>query len=243
VLTFILPYLEEQALYDQIDQKFDWFDTAITSKGVKNSDVTSKDVDAFLCPSTETRPSTYTTDYYAIVDISDTSYCSLVEGTGLAKTKRNVEKLTGMLGDQPSQIRKVSDGLSKTFMFFESAGRPNLYDRAHALVGTMYDAPNTRAKPGQAKVNQSTDYQWADGGTKTDGSDGTYAVLGAGSNANCPLTTVMNCDNYQAPYSFHSGGANVVLGDGSVQLINESIDIDTFISLFTRGADDVPGPY
>jgi prepilin-type processing-associated H-X9-DG protein len=39
-------------------------------------------------------------------------------------------------------------------------------------------------------------------------------------------------------YAFHSGGCNVTLGDGSVSLINEDVDIDTFISMFTRGADD-----
>src|SRR5262245_31630511 len=38
VLTFILPYIEEQAVFDKIDLKYDWFDNATTtSKGTKNA--------------------------------------------------------------------------------------------------------------------------------------------------------------------------------------------------------------
>jgi prepilin-type processing-associated H-X9-DG protein len=55
----------------------------------------------------------------------------------------------------------------------------------------------------------------------------------------CPLTTVMNCDNYQDVYSFHSGGCNVALGDGSVSFVADAVDVDSFVSMFTRAADDI----
>ena len=67
-----------------------------------------------------------------------------------------------------------------------------------------------------------------------------YAVWGNGKQIlNCPITTVMNCNNYQAPYSFHPGGGNELFGDGSVAFVNENVDLDTFISLYTRAADDI----
>jgi prepilin-type processing-associated H-X9-DG protein len=59
----------------------------------------------------------------------------------------------------------------------------------------------------------------------------------------CPLTTVMNCDNYKGVYTFHLGGCNVVLGDGSVTFVKEDVDEDTFVSLITRAAADASGDY
>jgi prepilin-type N-terminal cleavage/methylation domain-containing protein len=216
VLTFLLPYMEQQALYDQIDQSKDWNAIAINTKtGKSNAATTKVDIPDFLCPSADARPESATTDYYTIVDVNESNYCSLIEGVGLSKTKRSVENLVGMLQDTPTAVRKVTDGLSKTFMLFESAGRPNNYDRNKAIVQTMTD-----------------DYQWAD--------DGVYALIGNSADPACPLTTVMNCNNYQGLYSFHPGGVVQLYGDGSADLLGEDIDLDSFVSLFTRGADDIP---
>ena len=147
ILSFILPYLEQQPLHDRIDFKLDWFDMTVNSKGYKNREVTAIDLPDFLCPSADGRPGTYTTDYFVITDIHDGNYCSEVEGgPQLTTQKRNREKLAGMLGDYSDPIRKVTDGVSKTIMFVESAGRPNLYNQNKSLVGTMYDAPNTCAR-------------------------------------------------------------------------------------------------
>ena len=142
VLTFILPYLENQTLYDRIDLTYDWYNRlSTTSKGYKNGIETAVDLPEYLCPSAENRPNTYTTDYTTIIKISDNAsrgYCPRVEGPGLTTQKRPLEKLFGILGDTPIKMSRVSDGLSKTFLFFESAGRPNLYDQSKRLTGVMY---------------------------------------------------------------------------------------------------------
>lgn len=214
VLTFILPYMEQQSLYDRIDFNQDWNSTVLsTTKNTRNNDVVKVDIADFLCPSAESRPGTYTTDYYLMADIREPPYCTLVEGTGLARTKRSVEKLAGMLQDVPTKIQKVTDGLSKTFMFYESAGRPNNLDRNKKLIQVM-----------------TVDFQWAD--------PGVYGVWGNSLDPNCPLTSVMNCNNYQQVYGFHSGGVLHLFGDGSADIISEDIDIDSYISLYTRAADD-----
>lgn len=99
-------------------------------------------------------------------------------------------------------------------MFFESAGRPNNYDRNKNLIAVM-----------------TVDYQWAD--------DGVYSVWGNSTDPNCPITSIMNCNNYQGLYSFHSGGCNEVYGDASVGFVTDNIDLDTFVSLYTRAAGDL----
>lgn len=251
LFTFILPYIEEQAVYDQIDFKYDWSDTVTTtSKGIKNFTAFAKDIDSFLCPSTENRPGTYTTDYNFISRIDQDEYCSKVDGT--AVSKRPVDKLLGMLTDTQNSIRKVSDGMSHTVMFVESAGRPNHYVKGKTLKGRMWEeTPAASPVPVQPGLGGGlTDYQWGDGGVLADGSDGLYINWASKANpkptvsilTDCPIsTTVMNCDNWKGVYSFHSGGCNMTFGDGSVQFIKEDISPDMFISLITRGAADQTG--
>ena len=246
ILTFILPELEQQVIYDKIDINFDWFDTNVNSKGFRNRDVTSVDIPTFLCPSVESRPGTYTTDYTAITIIIDSRYCD-IEAAGLTNQKRTRDQLSGMLNEDSKPVRKVTDGLSKTFMFFESVGRPYLYDRNKRQVGVMYEAPYTRAKPGEASgqlttpppstyrpscaAGQCSDYQWAD--------ERTYAVWGNLLDLACPFTLAFNCMNYADVYSLHPLGGNFVFGDGSVRFVMEDVNIDTFISMYTASASDI----
>jgi prepilin-type N-terminal cleavage/methylation domain-containing protein/prepilin-type processing-associated H-X9-DG protein len=236
VLSFILPYMEQQAIYDRIDFKRDWYDTTNpNSKGYVNRDAASVDIPDFLCPSTDDRPGTFTTDYFVIVDINDANYCNDVEGGAkLTNQKRSREKLASMLTDLPNPIRKVSDGMSKTIMLIESVGRPNLYDKSKRQYAQMWDPSSAgggdRAMPGQATSSKGTDYQWAD--------DRVYALWGTNFGGKCPLTSIMNCDNYSEPYSFHSGGCNILMGDGAVQFLVEDTSVDTWISMLTAAAGD-----
>ncbi len=124
----------------------------------------------------------------------------------------------GMLSDLPLKMANVRDGLSNTFMFFESAGKPN-----HYLKGVLQQ---------DAAPLSPTTYQWA--------SSGTHEILGALAPNPCPITTLMNCDNSAEIYSFHPGGAVFAYGDGRVEFVNDNIDVDTFICLFTRSARDTP---
>ena len=80
---------------------------------------------------------------------------------------------------------------------------------------------------------------WADSdnritvtGTEPDGKNTTVKF----GNGPC----VMNCNNQQGDvYSFHIGGANVAFADGSVRFVSQSIDINTLVSLVTKGGGEV----
>jgi prepilin-type N-terminal cleavage/methylation domain-containing protein/prepilin-type processing-associated H-X9-DG protein len=238
VLTFILPYLEQQPLADQIDISTTspfpthWNSTVVSPRTNKrNNDAVKVDIEDYVCPSAEPRPNKYTTDYYTIADINEGRYCSDIEAVGLARSKRSVDRLLGLLQDVPTSLKKCTDGLSHTFLFFESAGRPINYGKNRKLMHTPPSVLN-------GEMQDAKDWQWA--------SDDVYAVMAnaiASTYLDCPITTVMNCDNFQGLYSFHSGGGNELFGDGSVAFITEDIDVDTFISLYTRAADDIAGTY
>ncbi len=213
VLTYILPYLGQQRLADSIKLDIDY------NSGV-NAAATQQDIAEFLCPSADTRRSAFATDYTTLTDINDLSYCRYIEGAGLTKQKRPVDKLVGFLSDLPLRLASVRDGQSNTFMFFESAGKPNRY-----IKGVLQlDNPVPQEK-----------YLWA--------SNSAYDLLGNSTPKDCPITTLMNCDNYHEIYSFHPGGAIFAFGDGRVEYVNDNIDVDTFVCLFTRAARDVPAAY
>ena len=214
--------------------------TATNSHGTVNLTVTAKDLDGLLCPSTEGRPGSYTTDYGFFTSIDGTKYCQL-ESAGTVSVKRSTDRLVGMISDTATTIRKVSDGLSKTYLLFESAGRPHHYTANRTLKNEMWEENTNLKQPGVG--GGPTDYQWADGGYDAKNTDRTVNIWGLEPTAiasACPMTTVMNCDNYQDPYSFHSGGCNIAMGDGSVSFVADSVSPDVFISGITRAADDIP---
>jgi hypothetical protein len=177
----------------------------------------------FVCPSAPGRTDGYVSDYAVLIFIDEGNYCG-AQTSGLASTKRDTATLTGLLADTPRPTRKVTDGLSKTLMFFEDAGRPIYFERgAETALG---DVPGTLTGLYSAG---SIAPEWSN--------PGQYFGWG---NSDCGLTTVMNCSNHNEVYSFHPGGCVFLVGDGSADFLSENIDFDTYISLVTPAADDIP---
>ena len=116
-LTLILPFLEQQALYDQFDFKLDW-------NKETNKQAYKREIAVFCCPSTAQRGQ-YGSDYAANVKIYSTVYKPLIERSLAEKRTRWI----GMLKEDGSCVRAshVTDGLSNTMLFFEDAGRPYGY--------------------------------------------------------------------------------------------------------------------
>ena len=49
----------------------------------------------------------------------------------------------------------------------------------------------------------------------------------------------MNCTNNGEMYSFHTSGANVVYGDGSVRFLRQNVAIGVMAALITRAGGEV----
>jgi hypothetical protein len=226
VLSFILPYMEQQALYDQIDFDRDWNSLTGATGRTPNFKVVKSNIPDFLCPTAPARPQTWPSDYAVCVFINESPYC-LAEVSGLAATKRDTGTLKGLLDDTPVPIRKVTDGLSKTFLFYEDAGRPLYFVRGQETE----DAGASAVSPLSGLSNGSMAPEWSN--------PSQYFGFGNTTTTGCGLTTVMNCTNWDEIYSFHPGGSMFVYGDGSADFITDSIDFDTFVSLITRDAGDI----
>jgi prepilin-type processing-associated H-X9-DG protein len=134
------------------------------------------------------------------------------------------------------RLTDVTDGLSNTIHLTESAAKPDRY-----VGGRLVQAAN-----GGIRVNG--------GGWCRPASDVPYPV-GLAADGTSPGTGIINVTNglplngYPDPrfgtdgtgqiYAFHSGGANALLGDGSVRFIKASIQAATLEALVTRNAGEV----
>jgi len=130
----------------------------------------------------------------------------------------------GMLvKDDITRIQKISDGLSKTLLVVESAGRPLTYRDGRLQTNPL----------GPIKYEQGAG--WADslGPFKLDSikADGTK---GAAAGSGVPF----NATNEGEAYSFHDGGMAAVFGDASTRFLAENLDLRTFCGMITRAGGE-----
>ena len=149
----------------------------------------------------------------------------------------------------------VTDGLSNTILIAESAGRPYRYIKGGVRVTKDADFYTTNppltgnvvngggwSRPATELVIRGA---YNDGSTWTGtpaGTDVLYAVNRTNGGA-YDFTTANADPTYGSlgsgeVYGFHPGGANVVLGDGSVRLINREIGIRLFADFVTRAGGE-----
>jgi prepilin-type N-terminal cleavage/methylation domain-containing protein/prepilin-type processing-associated H-X9-DG protein len=143
-------------------------------------------------------------------------------------------------------FQDITDGLSNTIAVWESGGRPLVYRRGNQLgpdPAAHYVNAGGWARP-------ASDIHFA--GSNTTGSQipGVYlnrtngVDCGADSYGANGYTTGSNnwgTEGNSQPFSFHPGGLNVLLGDGSVRFLDEKTNIGVVAALVTRngaGGDD-----
>lgn len=235
LFAFILPFYEQGTVFTAIDFTKHWNDSA-------NDSVTKQNLAGILiCPSAPGgRESSHVTDFAPAHRIDPTSgppgLGSLISASGPIRPRVAGSSApnwgnTGspetwrpewfgilpldMHPDRRRTVRPahVRDGLSNTFMLFEDGGKPTIYQN------------NTPTG------SNATDFRWAS------------STIWMTINDFCNGSQLINCDNSSKPNSFHPTGANTLFADGAVQFISESIDADTFVSLFTLRAGDSAGSY
>jgi prepilin-type N-terminal cleavage/methylation domain-containing protein len=140
-------------------------------------------------------------------------------------------------------FKDVTDGLSNTIAVFESGGRPLIY-RKSTLLGAD---PIQHSVNGGGWCRAATDILFA--GSNATGSQipGVYFNRTNGDDvaAHTYPDPVYATEGTSQPLGFHSGGQNVLLGDGSVKFIGDQVDIGIISALVTRngagGIDDGNG--
>jgi prepilin-type N-terminal cleavage/methylation domain-containing protein/prepilin-type processing-associated H-X9-DG protein len=261
-LVFLLPYIERKDLWDAYDSTKTWGDPA-------NVPVTSKRIGVYECPSS---PAVGTLDHEVDGDGPGTPWVPLVAvsdyGASVGNDPRLVpvaaalsppvlvqgSKSIASTAQEPTNglmpknaiinFSQVTDGLSNTIAVLESAGRPFVYRRT-GLVGSDLSKNHLNAG-GWARA--ASDILFAGSNNSGDTIPGTFVnrTNGFDEGQETYSTTgypIYGTDGSSQPFSFHSGGLNVVMGDGSVHYINEGVNIGVFAALISRngaGKDKEP---
>ncbi|MGE0760920.1 MAG: DUF1559 domain-containing protein [Pirellulaceae bacterium] len=217
----LLPFLEQNSLYDQ------WNHNLGFGEGT-NRTLVSQPVSVYRCPSTPgpavasfagiPASSTFTADRDAIgagvrypataVDYHPPISAHTPPMDSSATTSPRVPSVFPQLS--ATGLRDILDGTSNTLLFGEVAGYPSRYNR-RTSVGD--NAPIFGHLGGWCRILTIKSNPGGD-------------VLYGG---NC----LVNCTNYAGTnlYSFHAGGVNIALADGSVRFLSEAVSMDTVFRL------------
>jgi prepilin-type N-terminal cleavage/methylation domain-containing protein/prepilin-type processing-associated H-X9-DG protein len=229
--AYLLPHVEQAALARDYRWDVSWFDPP-------NQPVVNARLSAWECPSARANrlmdgslptvnppPTDLFTGTAACADYAGVSVldAGLVRAGVIAPPagpKDERGHYEGVFAVNAARgIADVADGTSNTLLLAECAGRPHLWQGRREVPGVWLSGGPWATRG----------LLWGRGSTP----DGT-AFFG---------TCVVNCTNDREVYSFHTGGANAALADGSVRFLTADLNVRVFAALVTRAGGDVPGDF
>ncbi|WZO98841.1 DUF1559 domain-containing protein [Isosphaeraceae bacterium EP7] len=247
-LTFMLPFFEQSVMYNAYNQSVNW-------SAFENSTVSRSKLNTLICPSSPQGSTVldgdpqiagiitaWTPTVNAVTDYSPTISVDVrlgPTGLNLVGPSGATTGGTGMIPkDKKSTFADVTDGTSNTVAYAESSGRPNVYRKG----GKTFGDPTTRRVNGGGWARPASDFS-------IDGSSLDGSVIPGPCPLNCTNGEDIGTATFPYPYyasegssevfAFHPGGANVLMGDGSVRFIKETVGIRTFASLITRAGGEI----
>jgi hypothetical protein len=250
-IPFVLPYLEQDALYRQYRLDVIWADSA------NRPNVTQNQIKIMQCPLAkpnrmhiEAFPAERNnTPWGGCIDYAAIKGIRL--GAGQLSTSGLIDPVGNGEGVMPDSAMKrildIVDGTSNTILIAECAGRPEIWRAGKQVTLASLDPSMPRYPIEDAAGGDMPGGAWAEqqnafflDGSTPDGrlKPGPCAVNCT--NNFCGLPT-RNYDDGEV-YSFHTGGAHCLLADGSVHFIRESINIRVFARLVTRADGEVVSP-
>jgi prepilin-type N-terminal cleavage/methylation domain-containing protein/prepilin-type processing-associated H-X9-DG protein len=216
--TYLLPYIEQENIYRQINLNAYYNNPAAPPLG--QGPVGSPGFEAFrnpisiyICPSAPGDP----TDSigYGLAHYGPTAYTDLDPFTGV----QGLAKWLGAMHAKGSKIGDITDGTSNTVAFAEDAGRVEQMFSLYAdPMAENFPAGNTMRKL----------WRWAEQESAF-GVSGDFNNTGRGINNNatpyggppsCPWSQD-RCGPNGEIFAFHTGGANMLFMDGHVNFIRE----------------------
>ena len=147
----------------------------------------------------------------------------------------------GCLNCADKGFARVLDGTSKTFLCIEDASRSHpdvglfgAYSSRDAVTGSSQADP-VKKSSASGSAGARRVFAWADPDACTNGYSGpsnstsskksslNQNAVPIGGPTTCPWQT-NNCGPNDEPFAFHNQGVNLVMADGSVRFVPDSID-------------------
>ncbi len=255
----ILPYIDQSPLYNNFNFNVPAYNEA-GPVGVSNVAVISTRLPAFVCPSVPNGGNVYNStwpagyygggppalplstvtysaaesDYIATTGVRGTfaniAYANFPGGTG--GYRNGVLREAGNYAGGPGvgRFSDITDGASNTFLVAERTGGGQLY-QGTTPVSFQISGVNAYGLNGGGWGDFMNGEEWIQGSSY----DGTVA------GGPCPI----NCSNILGwgYHSFHTGGCQFVLADGSVKFVSQNISAFTLAGLITCRKGEVIGEY
>jgi prepilin-type N-terminal cleavage/methylation domain-containing protein/prepilin-type processing-associated H-X9-DG protein len=249
--TFLLPYLEEQPLYDRYQWEYDFYDPA-------NKDVVETRLPVFVCPSVDRddpiissgkatagsanpdKGTTYSVegaiDYLVPngITVPQNGFGATFprfdgEGDSTNLHQAMLDSTSNAsLGNRnsraPRRLEEITDGLSHTLLVNETAGWPQHW------------RGRQRVYPDLSVGNRGNWAGWQSYAYETFSGDGTIGARDDPTGGDL-LSCGINCENQFAIYSFHPGGALILFCDGSVRFVSENLSGLAFAQIVANDDD------
>lgn len=138
-----------------------------------------------------------------------------------------------------ASFKHVTDGLSNTILFAESAGRPALYRRG-VIVTNDLQAVRVNGGGWCRPASDILVKGLTEDGRAMTGPCAVNCANGLDIVASGYPHPYLSTYGTSEPYSFHAGVANHLFGDGSVHAIREDINIRDYARLVTRAGEEQP---
>jgi prepilin-type N-terminal cleavage/methylation domain-containing protein/prepilin-type processing-associated H-X9-DG protein len=214
----ILPYIEQ----DNVRRLYN-FDFNFNAP--ENAAAVQIPIQIMICPSVpegnrfSVIGTTYrgaATDYQATVSVSANLYTSGIITTPNPAGTAAPVGIISPGNNQAATIALITDGTSNTMLLAEAAGRP-----ARWVPGKRFEPAATVPVCSWGEYNGSIMRGYTPDGISQ------------------PGPCMVNCSNFYSIYSFHTGGANILYGDGSVRFLRSSVNATTVAALVTRSGGEV----
>lgn len=232
--TKLLPYLEQDNVLKLINLAYAYNDPAFPGNQLAARTV----IKTFICPSVSNRSGNQDAAGFAYTDYSNPATAMINASTppnmainpidfSVANPAWAGPRLLCVLnGSVALAASQISDGTSNTIAICEMGGRSDAMPFSPKTINTLN--PNGRRFWAWAEPDNAFNADQLINNNATP----------RGGPPMCPWT-VLNCGPNEETFSFHPGGANVVMCDGSVRFLRESLDGASFRALMTVDGGEV----
>lgn len=251
--TLCLPYVEQEPAYKAYDLRLRY------NQG-NNATVAATRVPMFLCPTNPVSPDGRDSAGYGTVDYGTVPYTdiapdgtekagdayltkaalcggpyppglytaySIGDATVAANKRIQLDSAKGVIDPfyGMTKIGAVTDGLSNCLAVYEDVGRGEKYNALENYLDPVTGSARKSWRWGEPDTSSGVSRRVNNNNTPTGGPSA------------CPWN-VHDCGPNNEIFSFHSGGANVLMCDGSVRFLRDSVSTATVRALVTRDEGD-----
>jgi prepilin-type N-terminal cleavage/methylation domain-containing protein/prepilin-type processing-associated H-X9-DG protein len=257
-LTMILPYMEQGNVYQQINLK-ERHNEGSNAVAAASGQGYGAAIKIYICPTNPVRQADRDTSGYGVTDVAFLPYVEVGAGQYLVPAGKynsaissapyplsyyqnygsgspdvapnktfQLKPSSQLLGFDPffggARITAVTDGTSNSILAYEDVGRHE------GMTGASPCAPNNYLDPvtGQGRAH----WRWGEPDSSSGNSQPINNQIATwGKSPNTPCHDVFNNNE---PASYHTGGANFLMTDGSVRFVKDSTSQAVLFALGTR---------